>query len=346
MTIIISKTKMIVMPSRRILTTALLASLAALAVTALAGCGGAVNAGSGDKPKVVVGFYPFEFLTRRIGGDAVTVTNLTKPGVEPHDLELTPKQVGEIAEANLVVYLKGMQPALDEAVEQNKPAARLDVTQVVPLQSHEETGDDHGSGGASSAPARPGHEHSAEPGHTGEHEHEHAGPDPHIWLDPQRFAEVATAVGDRLAQVDTAHAGDYRTRAAQLARQLQALDGEFNAGLKTCQRRDIVTSHAAFGYLAERYRLNQIAINGLSPDAEPSPAHIARIQELIREKGVTTIFFETLASPKMARTLANDLRLKAAVLDPVEGVKDPENQDYFSVMRANLTELRKALSCR
>ncbi|KWX00120.1 ABC transporter substrate-binding protein [Carbonactinospora thermoautotrophica] len=319
---------------RRALPTALLASLAALAAPTLTGCTGS-SADPGEGPKVVVGFYPFEFLTRRIGGDAVTVTNLTKPGTEPHDLELTPRQVGEVAEASLVIYLKGMQPALDKAIEQNKPPAQLDVTRVVPLESHEEAGDDHGHDD------QPGHEHS--PGHA--EEHEHGGPDPHVWLDPQRFAKVAIAVGDQLAQIDTARADDYRARAAQLARQLQALDGEFSAGLKNCERRDIVTTHAAFGYLTERYRLNQIAINGLSPEAEPSPAHIARIQELIREKGITTIFFETLASPKTAQMLADDLHLKTAVLDPVEGVKDQKSQDYFSVMRANLTELRKALSC-
>jgi zinc transport system substrate-binding protein len=126
---------------------------------------------------------------------------------------------------------------------------------------------------------------------------------------------------------------------------LSGLDREFTAGLQNCQRREFVTSHAAFGYVAERYHLDEIAVNGVNPESEPSPARRADIQKLARDKGVTTIFFETLAEPKTAKTLAQDLKVQTAVLDPLEGIEDEATNDYFSVMRANLDALRKGLGC-
>jgi zinc transport system substrate-binding protein len=321
---------MIVMNIRRTVPAMLLASATASALL-LTGCGDSDDSASGSgSVDVVAAFYPLKFVTQQVGGPEVKITNLTKPGAEPHDLELTGKQVAAVSDADLVVYLKGLQPAVDKAVGQNKPKHVFEATSVSPLEEHGTEVD-----GAEEPHAEgDGHDHDVE-----------SGGDPHVWLDPTRLATIATGVGDALAQADPAHAQDYRNRAAELKGKLDALDNEFKTGLASCPRKEFVTSHAAFGYLAERYGLNQVAVNGLDPKAEPSPARVAELQKMIKDRGVTTIFFETLASPKTAETLARDTGVTTAVLDPIEGIKDEGANDYFSVMRANLDALRKALGC-
>jgi zinc transport system substrate-binding protein len=324
---------MIVMRSS---TRAVVAGLAALAVVTLAGCGddsggGSGNsAGSGDKLEVVASFYPLEFIARSVGGDAVNVTTLTAPGVEPHDLELTPKQVGTIAAAKLVVFEKGLQPAVDEAVEQNAKEAGFDVAPAAKL---EDTG-----------------------AHFEEHEEEHkeaesAGNtegdlDPHFWLDPVRYAGVVQAVTDKLAAVDPGNADGYKQRAETLIGEVDKLDSEFKTGLANCKLKTFVTSHEAFAYLAKRYGLTMVGIAGLTPDAEPTPARIKEVQDIVRKQQVTTIFYEELVSPKVAESIARDVKVKTAVLSPIEGLSDANSQEtYLTLMRENLQELRKANSC-
>ncbi|RAO15753.1 putative periplasmic metal-binding protein n [Micromonospora noduli] len=304
----------------------LAAATALLALGAGAGCstGGAAGADP-QRVDVVAAFYPLQFLAERIGGDAVRVTNLAKPGAEPHDLELNPSQVGEVSDAELIVYLKGFQPAVDDAVAQNGGDRAFDVTSVQPLL-------DASAGG---------HDHEGEEGHA----EESGGKDPHVWLDPTRLAGIGDQLAQRLGKADPDHAADYTARAAALRADLTALDGEFKHGLATCQRREIVTSHAAFGYLADRYQLDQVGITGLSPDVEPSPQRLAHVIEEAKEHQATTIFFETLVSPKVAETIAGQVGAKTAVLDPIEGLAAGSNGDYLSVMRTNLRTLQTALSC-
>jgi zinc transport system substrate-binding protein len=298
----------------------------ALAMTAIApavaACGGpSANASSG--PTVVASFYPYAFVAERVAGDHATVTNLTAPGLEPHDLELTPQQVADIEDATVVIYEKGFQPAVDEAVDQNAQGLTLDTTSVVPL---EDTG----------APAEPND--PGEPALTG---------DPHVWLDPIRLASITEAVASELARVDPAHAAAYRANADKLVARLHALDRSYRAGLADCERTQFVTSHAAFGYLAQRYGLQMIAISGLSPDAEPSPERLSELAGLVRQDGITTIFSEVLASPALADTLAREVGVKTAVLDPIEGLPDADSQqNYLTIMRANLAALRQANGCR
>jgi zinc transport system substrate-binding protein len=300
----------------------MMASALTLAVASLTGCGtDNSSAASSGKVDVVAAFYPFAFVAQQVGGDEVTVDNLTKPGAEPHDLELTPRQVLAISEADLAIYLKGFQPSVDEAIQQNNPAHTLEASTVVPL----------------TRPAPP--EEDAK-----DQNRAHLSGDPHIWLDPTKLATVARALGDQLAAVDPAHAADFRAKAAALVTRLDGLDADLRAGLRNCRQKEFVTSHAAFGYFAERYGLEQIAIAGLSPEAEPAPARIQQIQREVEERGITTIFFETLVSPDLADTIARDTGATTAVLDPIEGIKDPSRDDYFSVMRANLGALRKALA--
>ncbi|MEU7803888.1 metal ABC transporter substrate-binding protein [Micromonospora arborensis] len=304
----------------------LAAATTLLALGAAAGCssGGAAGADP-QRVDVVAAFYPLQFIAERVGGDAVRVTNLAKPGAEPHDLELNPSQVGQVSEAELIVYLKGFQPAVDDAVAQNGGDRAFDVTGVQPLLDASAGGHNH-----------EGEEENAE---------EHGAKDPHVWLDPTRLAGIGDQLAQRLGKADPDHAADYTARAAALRADLTTLDGEFKHGLATCQRREIVTSHAAFGYLADRYQLDQVGITGLSPDVEPSPQRLAHVIEEAKEHQATTIFFETLVSPKVADTIAGQVGAKTAVLDPIEGLAADSNGDYLSVMRTNLQTLQTALSC-
>jgi zinc transport system substrate-binding protein len=291
-----------------------LAVLAAACLLAACSADNRAGRAGGDKINVVAAFYPLQYAAQQTGGDQVTVTNLVKPGAEPHDLELQPKQVGQVGNADLVVYLRGFQPAVDETVDQQAKKTSLDVATVQPLRK---------------APAGS----------------EETGNDPHVWLDPIRFAAIADRIADRLAKLDPGHAADIRGRATALHAKLTALDQEYSTGLAQCQRHEIVTSHAAFGYLAERYHLTQIPITGLTPDEEPTPRHLADVADQARRYHATTIFFETLVSPKIAQTLATEVGAKAEVLDPIEGIEPGSHDDYLSVMRANLTRLRTALGC-
>ncbi|KXK63470.1 ABC transporter substrate-binding protein [Micromonospora rosaria] len=331
----------------------------AAVTTALIALGGAVACGTDetagsdpDRIDVVAGFYPLQFVTERVGGDAVTVTNLAKPGAHPHDMELSPSQVGQISQAELVVFLDGFQPAVDTAVEQNAEDRAFDVATVQPLLDAAAGGHSHDHGD--------GDDHGGEDGHDHDHEEKPAGPtqpaeeqhtdgdgakDPHVWLDPTRLATIGDKLAERLGQLAPERAADFTTRAQQLRTELEQLDGEFTAGLETCQRREIVVSHTAFGYLTQRYELEQIGITGLTPENEPSPQRLAAVAEEARTHKATTIFFETLVSPKVAETIAAEVGAKTAVLDPLEGLSATGDGDYFSVMRANLQALRTALSC-
>lgn len=295
---------------------------AALTLAALTACGNDSTPGKTDKVDVVAGFYPLQFVAERLGGANVAVTNLVQPGAEPHDLELKPSQIGQISNADLVIYIKSFQPELDKAVEQNAPSKGFDVSTVSPLEKGK------------------AHEHEGEAAKEDE-----SGLDPHIWLDPLRLATVSDAVAAQLGKADPAHAAEYTANAAALRADLSKLDSEFTEGLKTCQRREIVTSHAAFGYLASRYNLEQIGLTGLSPETEPTPQRLAEVATEAKEHKATTIFFETLVSPKIAETLAKEVGAKTAVLDPLEGLEAGSTEDYFSVMRANLKALREALGC-
>lgn len=293
----------------------LLAGGSLLATTA---CGaGAADSAQGE-PQVVAAFYPLQWLTEQVGGADVKVTGLTAPGVEPHDLELAPQQVATLGEAALTVYIKGVQPAVDDAVEQTAPDKGFDAATAVKTLAA-------------------GHEGHEEEGH----EHD-ASYDTHLWLDPARFATVATALGDRLAAADPGHAQAYKDRAATTAASLNALDQEMAKGLSTCTTKTLVTGHQAFGYLADRYGLKQIGIT-FDPDAEPSPARIAEVAKVAKAEKVTTIFTEALVSPKVAEVLATEVGAKTAVLDPLES--KPADGDYLAAMRTNLVTLRTALGC-
>ncbi len=301
--------------ARAPLSAALSACLLTAGLTGCAALTGNDTGGAGNGVTVAAAFYPLEFVAERVAGTHADVTDLTAPGGEPHDLELTIKETAEVAESDLVVYESGFQPAVDDAVEQNAQGDVLDVADVVDLVPFSEHGVD-----------------SSEP-------------DPHFWQDPRLMSRLTGAVAERLAAIDPGHADDYAANAAALERDLRRLDRQYADGLSHCQRDTVVASHDAFGYL-DRYGLHVEPILGLSPDAEATPADLSRLQDLIRSEGITTVFSETLVSRKTAESLAADTGVRSRVLDPIEGLSDATaDQDYLALMRANLSALEEANGC-
>lgn len=293
-------------PCRLLVALVLLASL-------LSACG---SPGTASKPLAVTSFYPVYFLTSSIAGDRMTVRNLVPAGVEPHDWEPSPKDMADLTRARVFVYNgAGFEVWVTHTVAAAPSANRIDIEASKGLT-------------LASAPAGD------------------RGYDPHVWLDPVLAGEMAATIADGLIRADPDGRETYQANLATLQGQLAQLDQEFKTGLATCQRRDIVTSHAAFGYLARRYGLNQIAVEGLAPNAEPTPSRLAEVANLAREHGATYIFFETLVSPRVAEAIAREIGAKTLVLDPLEGVQDPAKENYFTVMRQNLTNLRTALACQ
>ncbi|MEU0964901.1 metal ABC transporter substrate-binding protein [Streptomyces sp. NPDC005917] len=314
---------------RRLISTAAATTVTALGMATLSACGGDASATRTGKFDVVTSFYPMAFLAGRIGGNHVHVTSLTSPGQEPHDLEISPKQIIGIEKSDAVLYLKNLQPAVDDAVAQSSVQTKIDAASLTTLEEH---GNEVGGHAASHDTAK---------------NEEASGLDPHIWLDPVRYAQVAEGVGKAFEKADPDHAADYRKNTAALVKQLNDLDTKFKAGLANTESKVFITTHAAFGYLAERYGLTEEAINGLDPESEPSAARVKDLETMAEADGATTVFYETLVSDKTARTVATDAGLKTDVLDPIEGITaTSRGKDYFAVQEANLKALQRALGAK
>ena len=266
-------------------------------------------AAAADRTKVVAAFYPVAWAAQQVGGSRVQVTNLTPMGAEPHDLELNPSQIDGLLDADLAVV---MGKDFQPAVED---AARERDGVTLTLLDH--------------LPVRTG--------------------DPHVWLDPVLMRRIVSQVQAALAKADPGGKATYARNAAKLDAQLVALDSRYREGLSRCARKELVTSHEAFGYLARRYGLHQEGVAGLAPDAEPDAKRIAQLTDLVKRDHVTTVFTESLVSPRIADTLAREAGVHTEVLNPLEGLTDRERargDDYLTVMDANLAELRTALGCR
>ena len=311
-----------------------LAAVAALALAgSLASCaalspGSDSTAAASGALTVSTSFYPIQYLAQAIGGEHVAVTSVTPTNVEPHDFELSPKDVTALSASSLVLYVSGFQPSLDDALTQVSGPTVVDLAGSVDLVHHDGVEEEHEEGATEAA-----HDHDAA-----------AALDPHFWLDPVRMQAAAKAVEAALAQADPAHADDYAANLDTLNATLTDLNTSYSTGLGHCERTTFVTSHAAFGYLADRYSLTQASISGVDPESEPSPAELAEVKKVVESTGTTTIFTEELVSPETAQAVAAETGAQTRVLSPIESA--PEDGDYAGVMRTNLEELRTALSCQ
>ncbi|NEE04376.1 metal ABC transporter substrate-binding protein [Phytoactinopolyspora halotolerans] len=283
----------------------------------VAGCStpGDRDGGGGDGLRIIASFSAIEFVAERVAGEDAQVTNLTPPGADPHALELSGARIAELHEADLVVYLSGLQAATDDAVSLLDDVPVLDTAEAteVEIAGERETG-----------------------------EWPDPGLDPHFWLDPLRLAWAGHDVADALAEVDPDRAEEYRARAEELDEELVELDREYAEALAPCTGDTVVTSHEAFGYLAARYNLNQVGISGVDPEVEPSPARLREVTSVVEDTGVRTVFFEVNASRRVAERLADELGVGTDVLDPMER---PSEADYMAVMRSNLDALARGLVC-
>jgi zinc transport system substrate-binding protein len=292
------------------------AGSALIALFLFAACSGGAGTPDDGRIKVVAAFYPLAWAAQQVGGSAVAVEDLTPSGVEPHDLELKASQVRDISEADLVVYMgSGFQPAVDDVAGQLDEAKRLDALQGRDLlRGTPEEGE-------------------ADPDQV----------DPHVWLDPTIMSGIVEAVAARLTEIDPDDADRFRANSSELQDELAGLDDEYRQGLGRCRQHQIVTSHAAFAYLAARYALEQVSVAGIDPESEPSPGRLAEVARFVTENHISTIFFEELAPRDVAETLARETGAQIEVLTPIE--TQPESGDYLDAMQMNLTALRDALVC-
>ena len=287
-----------------------------LCVLAVAGC--QQSPAPGGKPLVVASFYPMYEFARQVAADRAQVISLVPPGVHGHDWEPTPQDVAQVRRARVFVYNgAGFEPWADKLIKEAAGPSTVVVAASAGL-TVARTGADGGM-------------------------------DPHVWLDPVLAQSEVEAIRTALERGDPAGKAAYAANAAAYGAKLTALDARFDAGLRDCARREVVVSHAAFGYLTRRYRLEQIAVMGLAPQSEPSPAALAAIVRTARQRKVTAIFLEPLVSPRLAETLAREVGVRLLMLNPIEGVtrqEATEGTGYLDLMARNLESLRTGLQCR
>jgi zinc transport system substrate-binding protein len=277
-----------------------------------------------EKIQIVAGFYPLAFAAEGVAGDLAEVVSLAGPGVEPHDLELTPGDVAKINDADLVVYIPEFIPALDAVVKTLDQSKVINATQGITLIS----GDSHSHEGEEA--------HSEEEGHSDE-----SATDPHIWLNPSNRVLFGNSIAQALSALTSDSAINENRSGFENA--LTTLASDYTAKLANCSIKALVVSHEAFGYIANAYGFEQVGISGLSPEAEPSPARLAEVAKIAKAENATTIYYESLVDPKVAKTLADELKITAEMLDPLES--PPASGDYLSVMQQNLDTLVKGQVC-
>ena len=272
----------------------------------------------GERLTVITTLYPLQFLAEKVGGERVRVVNLTPPGAEPHDWQPGARDIISILEADLFTYNgSGFEPWVDRVLEEAHENEILNATDALRQDL---------SPGEGEGPA-----------------------DPHVWLDPGLYLKQAVAVKQALAAIDPEGDAQYSENLASLERDLKALEAEMEKGLSACALNVFVINHASFGYLARRFGLEQLSISGLSPEAEASPARLRGLVNQIEDSGIGYVFFESLVSPRVAETLASEVGAQTLELNPLAGLTSEDQdagEDYFSVMRSNLNNLKKALQCQ
>lgn len=286
------------------------------------------SATSVPKLKVMATVYPVYEFVRQVGGDKVDVSMLVPIGAEPHDWEPSAKDMIKLKEAKAVFFHgAGFESWSSKLLSKDNlgGSQAIEVSKGLPLlkQDHEE---------------EPGHSHSQ--GHSHDQD-----TDPHVWLDPVLAQQQVRIIAAALGAIDATNKDYYEANAQRYIAELETLHQEFQAAMSQVNQRSFITNHAAFGYLAARYNLKQLSIMGLSPDAEPTPDKMAKLVTLVREHKIKYVFAETVVSSKLAETIARETGAKVLLLHPIDQLTESEwktGQNYLSIMRANLSNLKKA----
>ncbi|HEY5695683.1 MAG TPA: zinc ABC transporter substrate-binding protein [Candidatus Saccharimonadales bacterium] len=274
-----------------------------------------------QKLSVTASYYPLYDFAKNIGGDKAVVTNITPAGSEPHDYEPTPQQLVATQKSAVFIYNGATMEQWVTKFLPDYKAVVVKASQNIPLRQGT---NENGSPDATTA-------------------------DPHFWLDPVLAQQIVKNILAGFIQADPSSSAYFTANANTYIAKLAALDSQFKQGLATCNQRTVVTSHAAFSYIGSRYNLNIVAIAGITPGVEPSAAKLAELSNLVRQNHINYVFFESLASPKLADTIAAETGAKTAVFDPIEGLTESAQQQgksYISVQQQNLQNLRVALGCR
>jgi zinc transport system substrate-binding protein len=272
------------------------------------------------RPTVYTSIYPLYDLTRKIGGDKITVLNLTPAGSEPHSFEPSSRTVADLSKASLFLYHgAGMEPYLDKLLHtlQGTPLLMLEASRGISLITHSQ------------------HEKDA-----------HEETDPHTWLSPVCALQLSWNILQALIQIAPEQQAYFEENYRGLEKRLAELDEEYRKTLSACRKKELVVTHEAFGYLCREYGLTQLAIMGLSAEAEPTPGAVKEIINLVRDRHIKYIFFENLYSPKVAETISRETQAETLVLNPLGSLTEKEvaeGKDYFSIMKENLENLKKAL---
>jgi len=298
---------------------------------------------SSDKLQVVASFYPLAFFSEQIGGDKVQVTNIVPAGAEPHDYEPTAQDMVKMEDSRLIILNGGGLETWSNNIQKNINLKKTIIivagegltTPIIGTDGEGLTTQSMGTAGEELITQSPEKEGKI-------------GIDPHIWLDPPLAKKMVNRIVQGFIQADPVNKDYYNFNAQALETKLDVLDLAYQQALSNCQEKNIITSHTAFAYLADRYGLNQVSIAGLSPDAEPSPQQLIDIVKFAKNNKVKYIFFEGLVSPKLAQTIANEVGAQTLVLDPLEGLSKEalaQGENYLTVMQKNLINLTIALQC-
>lgn len=275
-----------------------------------------------SKLKVATSFYPLEFLAREIGKDLVTVTNITPAGSEPHEYEPTQKQIIDISQSDILLTNgAGLESWTTKLAQGNMSSKQiLELSKSFELSQIEEE--------------------------------DKKVQDPHVWLSPKNYIKMAKLVSNEMQRnQNITNQTIIQNNAKLLVQKLEVLDQNYMAKLtkSNCKNTKFVTNHNAFNYLAKDYGLESLSISGLSPEAEPTTKELADLSQTIKANNIKYVLTESIASPKLAQTLAKEIGITTLEMNPLEGISQDEinsGKNYITVMESNLQNLALALECK
>ncbi len=278
-----------------------------------------------SKPVVALSTFALYDIAKHIAGDTLDVFMIMPPGVDAHSFEPTPKLMVKIQKSALVVYSgAGLEPWIKKFQFKSDV---IDMSKYVKLRELEEDEHHH-------------HEHD-------EHCSHDSSLDPHYWLDIDNMIKATQVITEAFVKILPEYKHLYYKNESAYIKMLKELDAEYKASLKECKKDTIIVNHDAFSYLAQRYGFHVEALSGLSPDAQPSAKNMAKLIEHVKEYGLKTVFFESFASDKAIKSIANEAKVKVDLLYPLGNItKEQTNATYQELMKINLQKISHAMECR